>query len=66
MRKCSPRSIIYPKDVQNITGKGYLASYRMLQKVREALNKPPGSLVSIRDFCRFTGLDEDDMKELIE
>lgn len=56
MKIALKRACIYPKDVQCITGKSYRQSTRMLQKIRESLNKTQGSLVSIEEFCQYTGL----------
>lgn len=50
------RACIYPKDIQCITGKSYRQSTRLLNKIREDLNKDPKSFVSIIEFCQYTGL----------
>ena len=53
-----PRICIYPKDVAQLTGRSYDAAKRLVRRAREAAGKPTGSLVSVRDFCQLTGLDE--------
>ena len=50
------RLCIYPKDVQRITGKSYRQSIRLLQKLKESCNKEKNSLVSVEEFCDYTGL----------
>lgn len=50
------RVCIYPKDVQRITGKTYRQARLYLNKVKENLNKEPHQLVSIEEFCSFSGL----------
>ena len=50
------RVCIYPKDVQRITGKTYRQARLYLNKVKENLNKEPHQLVSIEEFCAFSGL----------
>ncbi|WP_081694197.1 hypothetical protein [Flavobacterium suncheonense] len=61
--KTTPKRIcIYPKDVQTITGKSYRQSARLLQRIKEEQNKPQSSLVSIDEFCEYTGLK----KQLVE
>ena len=55
--KSEPKRVcIYPKDIQRITGKSYRQSTRLLQKIREGLNKTKDNFVSIEEFCVFTGL----------
>lgn len=50
------RVCIYPKDVQRITGKTYRQARLYLKKVKESLNKESHQLVSIEEFCAFSGL----------
>lgn len=59
MKTETKRACIYPKDIQCITGKSYRQSTRLLNKIREDLNKDPKSFVSIIEFCRYTGLAYD-------
>lgn len=50
------RVCIYPKDVQRITGKTYRQARLYLIKVKESLKKESHQLVSIEEFCAFSGL----------
>jgi len=50
------RICIYPKDIQRITGKSYRQSIRLLGNLRKDCNKPKNSLISIIEFCEYTGL----------
>jgi hypothetical protein len=50
------RVCIYPKDIQRITGKSYRQSTRLLQKMKEELNKSQNNFISVDDFCLYTGL----------
>ena len=59
------RVCIYPKDIQRITGKSYRQSVRILQKIRKDLNKRPNELVSVEDFCQYTGLKYKQVEPLI-
>ena len=55
--KSEPKRVcIYPKDIQRITGKSYRQSTRLLQKIREDLNKPSNNFISVEEFCLYTGL----------
>ena len=60
------RLIIYPRDVMNITGKSKNASNLLLTKLRQQLNKPERSLITVEEFCRFTGLNEIKVKEFLK
>jgi hypothetical protein len=42
--------------VQRITGKTYRQARLYLNKVKENLNKEPHQLVSIEEFCSYSGL----------
>ncbi|MCZ8297028.1 MAG: hypothetical protein ACK5RV_00150 [Flavobacterium sp.] len=50
------RVCIYPKDVQRITGKTYTQARLYLKKIKKSLNKEEHQLLSIEEFCRYSGL----------
>lgn len=56
MNQVSKRVCIYPKDIQCITGKSYRQSIRILHQIKKSLRKPSASLVSVEEFCDYTGL----------
>lgn len=55
----SIRVCIYPKDVQRITGKTYRQARLYLLKIKVSLNKESHQLVSIDEFCEFSGLKKE-------
>lgn len=61
MKKFEPRLCIYPKDVQQITGKSYRQSTRILSDLRRCFDKPEGGLISVTEFCMYTGLPYDEV-----
>lgn len=65
MKQSTTRIVIYPKDVQAITGKADRAARRMLQCIRKENGKGPTDLVSLEEFCRYTGLREEEVQELL-
>ena len=65
MRNQKKRIIIYPKDIQLITGKSYRQSARLLQKIRNDLNKLENEFVSIEEFCQYTSLKYEQVMTLI-
>jgi hypothetical protein len=50
------RVCIYPKDVQCIMGKEYPQARLYLLKIKKHLNKESHQLISIEEFCEYTGL----------
>lgn len=65
MKTAQKRVCIYPKDIQRITGKSYRQSTRILNEIRKSLNKPKKSLVSIDEFCGYTGLKYEEVYDAI-
>ena len=63
--KALKRICIYPKDVQRITGSFPKAAYRLMNDIKRQLEKPKDGLVSIREFCAYTGLGEDEVERFI-
>ena len=52
---------IYPKEAAAVTGNGYQAGKRLLQRIRVQLGKPTRALVSIQEFCAYTHLPEQEV-----
>jgi pyridoxine 5'-phosphate synthase PdxJ len=59
------RVVIYPKDIENITGRRGRTARQLLQKIREALGKSKNEFITIHEFSLFTGIDEDLVKEFL-
>ena len=59
------RAVIYPKDVQRITGKSEKYSRRLLKQLKEAIGKAEHQFVSIEEFANYTGLSIELIKEHI-
>lgn len=59
MKAAPSRLCIYPKDVMRITGKSERYSRTLLNKIKASLGKEEHQFISIKDFCKFTGLDEE-------
>ena len=51
------RIVIYPKDVQVITGKSERYGRDIIKKIKDQHNKPKHQLVTVDEFCSFMGLD---------
>lgn len=50
------RVVIYPKDVQRITGKSEKYSRRLIKKLKETNGKAVHQFISIEEFASYSGL----------
>jgi hypothetical protein len=53
-----PRVVIYPKDIQLITGKSERYGRLLLSKIRRANQKQEHQFITIQEFSTFTGIPE--------
>jgi hypothetical protein len=51
------RVIIYPKDIQRITGKSERYGRYLICKIKEELNKEDHQMVTIYEFAEYSGID---------
>jgi hypothetical protein len=52
--------VIYPKDIMKITGiQDARTARKFLDKIRKRFKKEKGSLISLDEFCDFTGFKEE-------
>jgi len=52
------RLCIYPKDIQIVTGKSERYGRYLINLIKKKLDKEPHQLVSVEEFCTYTGLNE--------
>lgn len=55
------RLVIYVGDVMNIMGRRESVAYDILAEIRKTYNLRRGALVTVKQFCSYTGLDYDDV-----
>jgi ribosomal protein S3 len=65
-RSLPTRVVLYPKDVENITGRRGSTARRLIQKIREALGKSKDEFITIKEFALFTGIDEELIKDFLQ
>lgn len=53
------RAIIYPKDVQRITGKSERSARKLVRDIKDHLKKDEHQFITINEFSEFTGIDHD-------
>jgi len=60
------RVVIYPKDVQNITGLGDRAARKLIQNIKSGLGKSGSMFVTVQEFCACTGIPEELIKDFLK
>jgi tRNA A58 N-methylase Trm61 len=60
------RLIIYPKDIQLITGRGERYAERVIRTIKQRLGKQKHHLVTYEEFCKFAGLSLHDLEEYLK
>lgn len=59
------RICIYAKDVQVLTGKSERYARKVIAQVRHHFSKDRGQLLTIREFCEYMCLEENEVKKAI-
>ncbi|SMG35119.1 hypothetical protein SAMN05661096_02300 [Marivirga sericea] len=59
------RTVIYPKDIQRITGKSERTGRRLLEKIRERRGKEKHQLITVSEFADYTGIDAETVHEYL-
>jgi hypothetical protein len=60
------RVVIYPKDVQNITGLGDRAARKLIQNIKSGLGKSRVMFVTVQEFCACTGIPEELIRDFLK
>ena len=60
------RVIIYPKDIQRITGRSERYGRKMIQDIKSHLKKDDHQLVTIQEFSEFTGIAPELVDQFID
>ena len=59
------RIVIYAKDIMNITGRKERAARKLLARIRKKYKKKKGEFISIDEFCEFTSLKKESVREFL-
>lgn len=59
------RIIIYAKDIQNVTGRSYRQSLRLLQNAKNKVGKSKNDMLSLREFCNVYNINPLDFEDSI-
>jgi hypothetical protein len=55
------RIVIYAKDISNITGRKERTARKLLTQIRTKYQKNKGEFITVREFCQFTGIKEENV-----
>jgi hypothetical protein len=64
-KKIPHRAVIYSKDVENITGGSRRAAQRLIQNIYKAFGKPKHQFITIQEFCEYTGMEEELVRDFL-
>ncbi|MGK7391851.1 MAG: hypothetical protein ACNS60_15980 [Candidatus Cyclobacteriaceae bacterium M2_1C_046] len=59
------RIVVYPKDVQRITGRTEKYGRKLLKQIKEELGKEEHHYITIDEFSQYTGIDRQVLYEYI-
>lgn len=59
------RICIYPKDVQIVTGKSERWGRDVIKKIKIKFSKQDHQLVTIEEFCQYTGLSVNSVRQVL-
>ncbi|SFQ40109.1 hypothetical protein SAMN05444277_1112 [Parafilimonas terrae] len=60
------RICIYPKDIQLVTGRSERYGRDLIKKIKVTFSKKDHHLVTIEEFCNYTGLSSQQVKEKLK
>jgi len=60
------RIVIYAKDITNITGRKERAARKLIAKIRKKYKKENGTFISVFEFCEYTGLPHESIKDFLK
>lgn len=64
-KKIPNRGVVYPKDVENITGRKPRAARKLLLAVKAAFQKNSKQFVTVYEFSVYTGIDEEIVRDYL-
>ncbi len=59
------RVCIYPKDIQLITGRSERYGRKLIQTIKDVLDKKPHQFITIKEFSEYSGIELDTINDYI-
>jgi hypothetical protein len=63
--KAKNRIVLYPKDIQNITGREAQTARKLHRQILAANHKPTKGFVTVDDFCEYTGTSKEEVMKFL-
>jgi hypothetical protein len=60
------RLVIYPKDIQLVTGRSERYARKIIMTIKKRLGKQKHQFVTYDEFCEFAGLNVEDFEEYLK
>lgn len=60
------RIIIYPKDIQRITGKSERYGRSLLNQIKAKLSKEKYQFITISEFCDYAGISAQEVEKFLD
>ena len=60
------RICIYPKDIQILTGKSERSARKIIAKLRLIHSKVKHQVITIKEFCNYIGMEEEEVKKILK
>jgi hypothetical protein len=61
-QKLPKRITIFSQDIERLTGWSPRSARRFLQDIKEYLHKKEGEILTVTEFCNYTGLKEEQVR----
>ena len=66
MKKIPRRMVIYPRDVENITGRRPSTARAILSRIKKLYHKKRGDFLTVPEFCEYMNMDEELVMSFLE
>ncbi len=60
------RKIVYANDIAMMSGKSMQSAQRLMREMRKYYGKKARQFITIREFCHYTGIHPEEVKEYFE
>ena len=66
MKEMPKRIMIHSKDIMMICGISQSSAWRLMKKIRDQYQKPKYAPVTVREFCEFTLVHPEDIRDFLQ
>ena len=60
------RLVIYPQDIQLVTGRSETYARKIIRAIKHKLGKEKHQFVTYDEFCEFSGLTKEGLREFLQ